>query len=138
MTLPMFSLDARLAADTFEVADWQLSQVLLIRDARYPWLVLVPKRGGVSELLDLAPADRLQLSAEIDRAASGLKRAVRCDKLNVAALGNMVSQLHVHVIARRRTDAAWPKPVWGLGNPEAYDDTEVADLILRLNAAFDI
>ena len=133
----MFALDPRLAADTFPVADWELSQLLLIRDARYPWLVLVPKRAGISELLDLPPDDRLQLTAEIDRAASGLRRTVRCDKLNVAALGNMVSQLHVHVIARRKTDAAWPKPVWGLGNPEAYDDKEVADLIQRLNAAFD-
>ncbi len=138
MTSPTFSLDARLAADTFPVADWTLCQVLLIRDARYPWLVLVPKRANVSELLDLAADDRLQLTREIDRAADGLRRTVRCDKLNVAALGNMVSQLHVHVIARRKTDAAWPKPVWGLGNPEAHDDAEVADLIRRLNAAFDV
>ena len=138
MTLPHFLLDPRLAADTFPVADWPLCHVLLIRDARYPWLVLVPKRAHVSELLDLSSDDRLTLTREIDRAACGLRRAVRCDKLNVAALGNMVSQLHVHVIARRKTDAAWPKPVWGLGNPEAYDDAEVAGLILRLNAAFDV
>ncbi len=137
MTLPEFSLDPRLAADTIPVAEWPLCQVLLIKDARYPWLVLVPRRADVSELLDLAPEDRLELTREIDRAAGGVRRTVRCDKLNVAALGNMVSQLHVHVIARRRTDAAWPKPVWGLGNPEAYDDAEAADLIRRLNAAFD-
>ena len=134
----MFYLDRRLGADTYPVAEWPLCQVLLIRDARYPWLVLVPRRANVSELLDLAPDDRLQLTREIDRAASGLRGTVRCDKLNVAALGNMVSQLHVHVIARRKTDAAWPKPVWALGNPEAYDDAEVADLIRRLKMAFDV
>ena len=130
------TLDPRLEADTFTVADWSLCRILLIRDARFPWLVLVPRRADVSEMLDLATDDRKQLTSEIDRAADGLRKAVRCDKLNVAALGNMVAQLHVHVIARRRTDAAWPKPVWGHGNPEAYDDTEVADLIARLNAAF--
>lgn len=131
-----FALDARLAADTVPVADWPLCLVLLIRDARFVWLVLVPKRAAISEILDLSPDDRAALSGEIDRAAAGLRQAVPCDKLNIAALGNVVSQLHVHVIARRRTDAAWPKPVWGLPNPEAYDDAELAALIDRLNGAF--
>jgi diadenosine tetraphosphate (Ap4A) HIT family hydrolase len=98
--------------------------------------VLVPKRAGISEVLDLAPDDRSLLSGEIDRAAAALRKAVPCDKLNIAALGNVVSQLHVHVIARRKTDAAWPKPVWGLPNPEAYDDAELAGLIGKLNGAF--
>jgi diadenosine tetraphosphate (Ap4A) HIT family hydrolase len=136
MPMSNFALDPRLAADTVPVADWPLCSVLLIRDARFVWLVLVPKRAGASEIIDLAPEDRARLSAEIDRAAAGLRKAVPCDKLNIAALGNVVAQLHVHVIARRKTDAAWPKPVWGLPNPEAYDDTELDGLISRLNAAF--
>lgn len=131
-----FALDPRLAADTVPVANWPLCSVLLIKDARFVWLVLVPKRAGASEIIDLAPGDRSALSAEIDRAAAGLRRVVPCDKLNIAALGNVVAQLHVHVIARRKNDAAWPKPVWGLPNPEAYDDAELAGLIGRLNAAF--
>jgi diadenosine tetraphosphate (Ap4A) HIT family hydrolase len=136
MNPPAFTLDPRLATDTVPVADWPLCSVLLIRDARFVWLVLVPKRSGISEIIDLAADDRVQLSAEIDRAAHGLRKTVRCDKLNIAALGNVVAQLHVHVIARRKTDAAWPKPVWGLPNPETYDDAELAQLIGRLNAAF--
>ncbi|MGL4440893.1 MAG: HIT family protein [Bosea sp. (in: a-proteobacteria)] len=136
MTTTAFSLDPRLAADTVSVADWPLCSVLLIRDARFVWLVLVPKRAGACEIIDLAPSDRALLSAEIDRAATGLRNAVPCDKLNIAALGNVVAQLHVHVIARRKTDAAWPKPVWGLPKPEAYDDAELSGLISRLNAAF--
>jgi diadenosine tetraphosphate (Ap4A) HIT family hydrolase len=135
MTQPDFMLDHRLESDTLHVADWPLCRVLLINDARFPWLVLVPMRAGISELLDLDPDDRRQLTAEIDRAAAALRRTVPCDKLNIAALGNMVSQLHVHVIARRRSDAAWPKPVWGQGAPEAYDD-DARELIRRLNAAF--
>lgn len=136
MTAAVFALDPRLAADTAPVADWPLCSVLLIGDARFVWLVLVPKRAGITEILDLQPDDRARLTAEIDRAAAGLRRAVPCDKLNIAALGNVVSQLHVHVIARRKNDAAWPKPVWGLPSPEAYDDTELNGLINRLNAAF--
>ncbi len=136
MTTNAFTLDPRLAADTTPVAEWPLCRVLLIRDARFAWLVLVPRRAGITEMLDLEPDDRRQLSAEIDRAAAGLRRSVRCDKLNVAALGNMVAQLHVHVIARNRTDAAWPKPVWGQGTAQPYDDAEAANLIKRLNAAF--
>jgi diadenosine tetraphosphate (Ap4A) HIT family hydrolase len=131
-----FTLDPRLAADTLPVAVWPLCDVRLIADARFPWLVLVPQRPGISEMLDLAPDDRRQLSAEIDRAAAGLRRAVACDKLNIAALGNVVAQLHVHVIARRKTDACFPKPVWGQGLPEPYEPEAAQALIRRLNAAF--
>jgi diadenosine tetraphosphate (Ap4A) HIT family hydrolase len=136
MTQPEFTLDHRLQTDTLHVADWPLCRVLLINDARFPWLVLVPMRAGISEMLDLEPDDRRQLTAEIDRAAAALRRTVTCDKLNIAALGNMVSQLHVHVIARRRSDAAWPKPVWGQGTPEAYEDEAARALLRRLNDAF--
>jgi diadenosine tetraphosphate (Ap4A) HIT family hydrolase len=131
-----FSLDPRLATDTLPVAEWPLCQVLLIDDARFPWLVLVPRRAGASEIIDLAADDRRQLSAEIDRAAAALRRTVPCHKLNIGALGNVVAQLHVHVIARTRTDAAWPKPVWAHGTAEGYDAAVAADLVRRLQAAF--
>ena len=131
-----YSLDPRLAADTLPVAEWPLCQVLLINDARFPWLVLVPRRAGASEIIDLAADDRRQLSAEIDRAAAALLRTVPCHKLNIGALGNVVAQLHVHVIARTRIDAVWPKPVWAQGTAESYDEAVAADLIRRLTAAF--
>ena len=108
-----FVLDPRIAADSHPVASLGLSELRLIDDARYPWLVLVPRVVGVCELLDLQPAHRMQLVAETDRAAGLLRRLVAPDKLNVASLGNVVAQLHVHVVARFSTDAAWPAPVWG-------------------------
>lgn len=110
-----FTLDPRLAADTAFVADWGLSRVLLMDDARFPWLILVPRREGLVELDDLAPDEQLQLLGEINGAMALLRNAGPCDKLNIGALGNMVRQLHVHVVARREGDAAWPGPVWGSG-----------------------
>jgi diadenosine tetraphosphate (Ap4A) HIT family hydrolase len=91
-----------------------------MNDANYPWLVLVPRRPALVEILDLSESDRAQLLSEITEAARVLKRETGCDKLNIAALGNMVAQLHVHVIARRKDDAAWPKPAWGAVPPKAY------------------
>ena len=87
--------------------------MLAIKDANYPWLLLVPRRPDVSEIIDLDEVEQAQLMTEIARAARALKAVTECDKLNIAALGNAVAQLHVHVIARRRNDVAWPKPVWG-------------------------
>jgi diadenosine tetraphosphate (Ap4A) HIT family hydrolase len=111
--LPDFTLDPRLAADTLPVVDLALSTVRLMRDANYPWLLLVPRRDGLTELVDLAPADRGQLMTEISWVSDVLRDCVACEKLNVAALGMIVRQLHVHVVARTSADAAWPKPVWG-------------------------
>ena len=104
------------------VGDLALSRVLLAKDANYPWLILVPRRAGVSELIDLR-RKRAGAVARRDRrrARRRCKATVPCDKLNIAALGNMVAQLHVHVIARTKNDAAWPKPVWGAAEPRAYD-----------------
>jgi diadenosine tetraphosphate (Ap4A) HIT family hydrolase len=127
-----FILDARLAADTAPLGDLPLSRVLLAEDARFAWLILVPRRAGASELADLVPGDRRQLTAEIDRAAAALRAAVPCDKINVAALGNMVAQLHVHVIARTHDDAAWPRPVWGFGTPVPRALAARSDLMTRL------
>lgn len=115
-----FQLDARLAADTVFVADWQLCRVLLMDDAQFPWLVLVPRRQGLAELDDLAERERTRLMREILRAMKVLRGVVECDKLNVGALGNIVRQLHVHVVARRENDAAWPGPVWGHGPAHHY------------------
>ncbi|HXE66437.1 MAG TPA: HIT family protein [Rhodanobacteraceae bacterium] len=115
-----FQLDARLAADTLFVAEWTLCRVLLMDDAQFPWLVLVPRREGLAEFDDLAERDRTQLMREITRAMKVLRGVVECDKLNVGALGNIVRQLHVHVVARREGDAAWPGPVWGHGPAHHY------------------
>jgi len=120
MTALTFTLDPRLAADTAPVGDLALSRVLLMNDANYPWLILVPRLPDVTELIDLEENAQVQLTAEIARASAALKAVTACDKLNVAALGNVVPQLHVHVIARRRDDAAWPKPVWGAAPAKVY------------------
>ncbi len=110
--IPDFHLDPRLEADSIHVTDLPLSTVRLMRDANYPWLLLVPRREA-TEIADLSTEDRARLIEEIALASQALRSEARCDKLNVAALGNMVSQMHVHVIARRHYDPAWPKPVWG-------------------------
>ncbi len=116
-----FTLHPQLAADTVPVGDLELCRVLLSKDANYPWLILVPRRPGIVELIDLDPADRAIVSFEIDAVSRALKAITECEKLNVAALGNVVPQLHVHVIGRRHSDAAWPKPVWGVAPATAYE-----------------
>ena len=108
-----FALDPRLAADTVAVTELPLSSLLMMRDGNYPWLILVPRRAGAVEILDLEPADRARLWREVEAVAAALRAETGADKLNVAALGNVVAQLHVHVVARFRGDAAWPAPVWG-------------------------
>ncbi|HUJ02828.1 MAG TPA: HIT family protein [Rhizomicrobium sp.] len=115
-----FALHPRLAADTVFVADWALSRVLLMNDTRYPWLVLVPQRPHLVELHDLNAADRATLIEEISLASRTLKTITGAAKINVGALGNLVAQLHVHVVARKPGDHAWPKPVWGRGSPSPY------------------
>ena len=108
-----FVLDSRLAADTRVVCDLGLSRLLLMRAVDHPWTILVPRRPGAVEILDLDAADRTALFDEILRVSEALRAETGADKLNVGALGNVVSQLHVHVIARFRGDPAWPNPVWG-------------------------
>ena len=127
-----WSLHPQLAKDTISIGDLPLSRVLLINDANYPWLLLVPRRVGVSEMIDLDEVEQAQLMTEISRVARALKDVTRCDKLNIAALGNLVPQLHVHVIARRTGDAAWPRPVWGVMPPLAHDAEEVQNFISAL------
>jgi diadenosine tetraphosphate (Ap4A) HIT family hydrolase len=127
-----FALDPRLAADTAVVADWDLSRVLLMDDARFPWLVLVPRRPGLAELDELVADDQVRLLGEINRAMALLRGVAACDKLNVGALGNIVRQFHVHVVARREGDAAWPGPVWGSGAAMRYEAMARDALIARL------
>jgi diadenosine tetraphosphate (Ap4A) HIT family hydrolase len=118
---PPWSLHPQLARDTQTLGDLPLSRLLVVNDANWPWLLLVPRRIGVSEIIDLDEVEQAQLMTEITRAARSMKTATGCDKLNMAALGNVVPQLHVHVIARREGDAGWPRPVWGAAPAMAYE-----------------
>jgi diadenosine tetraphosphate (Ap4A) HIT family hydrolase len=120
-----WALHPQLARDTANLGDLPLSRVLVIQDANYPWLLLVPRRRDIVEIIDLDEVERAQLMSEIARVAAALKDVTQCDKLNIAALGNVVPQLHVHVIARRHGDAAWPKPVWGAAPALPHDPEEL-------------
>jgi diadenosine tetraphosphate (Ap4A) HIT family hydrolase len=116
----LFTLDLQLDADTIPIGRLALSRILLMNDARYPWLILVPEWPDLAEIIDLSEADRLTLMREIAAASEALKALYGPDKLNVGALGNRVRQLHVHVLARFQSDAAWPGPVWGVGQAQPY------------------
>jgi diadenosine tetraphosphate (Ap4A) HIT family hydrolase len=131
-----FALHPRLAGDTVEVARLPLCRVLLMRDRRFPWLILVPEREGVREIAELPPVDRAELIEEIAGASDVLTRLFQPDKLNVGALGNVVPQLHVHVVARFSSDPTWPGPVWGSGAAIPYGESELEEVRERLAAAF--
>lgn len=130
-----FILDARLATDCHVLGDAPLCRWLLMNDASYPWCILVPRRAGVCEIHELAPADRRQLLDESVMLSEALLAVCGGDKLNVAALGNVVEQLHVHHIVRRRGDPAWPAPVWGHAPAVAYAEAALAPLVTALRAA---
>lgn len=128
-------LDPRLRDDTHPVAQLPLSEVRLMDDSQYPWLVLVPRIAGAVELLDLADMDLQVLVREVTLASRVLRECFAPDKLNVAALGNVVPQLHVHVVARVRGDVAWPRPVWGQAPPQPYAPGALAERVARLREA---
>ena len=130
-----FTLDPQLLADTIRIGDLPLSRVLLMNDARFPWLILVPRRAGAIEFLDLDRDDCMQLHAELRRAAVALRGQFAPHKLNVAALGNVVAQFHVHVIGRFRHDARWPQPVFGAGPALAYTAQQIQHTVSTLRAA---
>lgn len=130
-----FELDRRLERDSFEVTTLGLCQVRLMNNKKFPWLLLVPQCAGASEWIDLERDDQHALSDEIMVASHMLKALVTPDKLNIATLGNQVSQLHIHVIARYKTDPAWPNPVWG-GASEPYTAEEAERFCYELRAAF--
>lgn len=130
----MFTLDTQLEKDTFFVRDLPLCQVRLMNNVLYPWLILVPRRAGLVEITDLADADRLTLMNEISFISMALQKYAAAHKMNIAALGNQVRQLHLHVIARHPSDAAWPRPVWG-GPAEPYGEEQAQDILQGLRAA---
>lgn len=115
-----FELDERLATNPL-VAEWELSSVLLRNDSRFPWLILVPRIADVTEIFELSAADQRSLMAEIARASAVLKSIFSPDKINIGALGHHVSQLHVHIIGRNKTDPLWPDPVWGPGERAPHE-----------------
>jgi diadenosine tetraphosphate (Ap4A) HIT family hydrolase len=127
-----FNLDPALHACTLYVTSLPLCDVLLMNDARFPWLVLVPRRPGMVEMFDLPSELQTALWREIHDAAAALRDVVACDKLNIGALGNITRQLHVHVVARTQRDAAWPGPVWGFGQAEPYAADDGATRIALL------
>jgi diadenosine tetraphosphate (Ap4A) HIT family hydrolase len=127
-----WSLHPQLTQDTIDIGDLPLCRVLVIKDANYPWLLLVPRREGAVEIIDLDDVAQAQLTTELSRVARALKEITKCDKLNIAALGNVVPQLHVHIIARRKNDVAWPRPVWGVAPAVPHDAAEVQNFISAL------
>ena len=132
-----FELDPRLDGDSLPLAELELSTLRLMKDANYPWLVMVPKRAGAVELIDLSVGDRAMLMEEIASVSSALKAVTGCDKLNVAQLGNMVFQLHIHVVARFKGDAAWPGPIWGKVPAKDYAPGEAEEIITRISTALE-
>ena len=135
MSEAAFALDPRLQADTHPVAMLPLCELRLMDDARYPWLILVPRRAGVTEIADLTESEQAQLWREANQAAAALRAVAPCDKLNLGALGNIVRQLHLHVVARTEGDAAWPGPVWGSGAAVPYGDEVLASMLRTVHAA---
>jgi len=127
-----WSLHPQLDRDTASLGDLPLSRVLVINDANYPWLLLVPRRPDLTEMIDLDEVAQAQLMTEVTHVARALRDVTTCHKLNIAALGNAVPQLHVHVIARFRHDPAWPKPVWGVVPARAYEREELRNFVTRL------
>jgi diadenosine tetraphosphate (Ap4A) HIT family hydrolase len=134
----MFALDPRLQSDTIDLGDWPLCKVLLMNDANYPWVILVPRRKGAVELLDLNEIEQQQLMKESMQLAQVLKKEFKADKLNIANLGNVVSQLHIHHIVRYKTDAAWPKPVWGAVPAKPYAGEPQQKIVSDLKKWFNL
>jgi len=127
-----WSLHPQLARDTISIGDLPLSRVLIVNDANWPWLLLVPRARGVNDIIDLDEVAQAQLMTEIARTARALKAVTQCEKLNIAALGNVVPQLHVHVIARREGDAGWPRPIWGAAAQLPHDKAELERFISEI------
>ncbi|WP_313173565.1 HIT family protein [Stenotrophomonas sp.] len=124
-----FVLDTRLAADSVLIADGPLSQIRLMNDDRFPWVVLVPRVPNASEWIDLDGAQQRLLLAEINQISQHLKHKPNVSKINIGALGNIVRQLHVHLIGRNENDAAWPGPVWGSGKAQRFDPEVLAQRV---------
>jgi diadenosine tetraphosphate (Ap4A) HIT family hydrolase len=128
----VFTLDSRLENDTHSIGYLGLCQILLMDDARFPWLILVPTKPNLSEIIDLSEDEQALLMREISQCSLALKSLFSPDKLNIAALGNQVNQLHVHIIARFVSDEAWPNPVWGRGERQSYPPHMSGSLVDRI------
>ncbi len=130
----MFLLDSKLAGDTFPVADLKISKLLLMNDANYTWLILVPKKANLVELTDLSFDEQIEVLREINLVGKILQENFGAEKLNIAALGNVVKQLHIHVIARKENDVTFPKPVWGNAPAKPYVEQEAQSLIQKIKS----
>jgi len=128
-----WSLHPQLRNDTAFVCDLALSRVLVMNDASFPWLIVVPRREGIGEIIELGP-EQPTLMNELSLLSRALKDETRCDKLNIAAIGNMVPQLHIHIVARRKDDALWPKPVWGAAPPRIYEPAALERFVSAMRA----
>lgn len=128
----MFELHPRLREETLVIGDFPLSRLLLMNDANYPWFILVPRRTDIHEIFQLGHDDQCQLLKESSQLAMVLSKIFEADKLNIAALGNMVPQLHIHHIVRYRSDQAWPKPVWGLFPAKPYSTRTLQETCANL------
>ncbi|WP_417549601.1 HIT domain-containing protein [Methylophaga sp.] len=131
-----FELHPQLAADTFVIGDLPLCRVLLMNDARFPWVILVPRRNDISEIYDLSMQDQQLLWQESALVAEKLMKLTEADKMNIAALGNVVPQLHVHHVARFKTDPVWPKPIWGQSTAEPYSESDKQQMLRNLSEMF--
>ena len=130
----MFELHPQLAKDCIEVGDFPLSKVLLLNDSHYPWVVLVPRRENIDEIFQLSHEDQCQLLTESGTLSEAMATYFKADKMNVAALGNKVPQLHLHHIVRYKNDVSWPNPIWGAVAAKPYNKTELDDLIAILQS----
>lgn len=136
-----FEPDPRLVEDSYPITELPLCQLRLMDDTRFPWLLLIPRRHGVSEVFALNEAEQRQLWREASRIGQAFKALMGADKLNMASLGNVVEQLHMHLVLRRMDDDAWPGPVWGQGEPEPYDLDALAamrDRVLAMVEGLDL
>lgn len=131
----IFELNPRLSQDTLFITNLKLSQLLLMNDKRFPWLILVPRKVEISEIYELSDTDQTTLFSEIVAISQLLKTLQKSDKLNIAALGNVVPQLHIHIIARHKQDVAWPAPVWNFQQPVPYPATDSQTFIERIKLA---
>ena len=133
----MFDLHPQLAQDTAPIIDLQICRVLLIKDSRYPWIILVPQRENLVELHDLDVKSYSLVMAEIRQASQLMKDVFSAHKINIGALGNMVPQLHIHVIARQQDDDAWPGPVWGVGTTRPYSEADLTGRSALIRRGFE-
>lgn len=133
----MYELHPKLAQDTFSIGEYELSEVRLMNDTRYPWVILVPKRFNISEIYQLSAEEQQRLLYESSFTAQQMMQLFTAQKMNVAAIGNVVEQLHLHHVARFSTDVTWPLPVWGIGEAQVYSDVAAKAMLSQLRRVLD-